>query len=267
MFSRESSVSPSPEADAETAEFNPYDSPAPLADPETADFSVSSNPQADAETELCIVCQDAARATRFYDCGHSHACTLCTLKLIECAGAGRRAVTCPTCKEEVLRIKGWDPLQSPSQPVFVRGETSDGVGVEQFIAAHSDDPAYKEAAAAARKACAQPRAPARHAMERDHEVQTRELAGCWVNVCPAAPVLPCALYRVRTDGGDVLRLDALVCCLGVCAFGASGKYRRDSHFDELLYTRMDEGLSANSFVVKSRRRMLSDVGGYVYKMC
>jgi len=79
-------------------------------------------------------------------------------------------------------------------------------------------------------------------------------------------VLPCSLYHVGSEGDDVLNFSALVCCMGVCAFPASGRYRRNNYYDELRYDRADEGLSAYYFTVKSRRRMQTDVGGMVIKL-
>ena len=210
------------------------------------------------ELPLCIICQDAPRDVRFHDCGHSHACVLCTLKLISRAG---RELTCPTCKEAVVLIESWDSLACAPQPEFVRDRRS-GVDVEKFIDQHSTS--NNKVAAAAKKAWA--RAPARHVMERVHEVQTRELTGCWLNICTMAPVLPCRLYDVRMERDDILSFRALVCCAGVCMFPSSGKYRRDNHYDELRYERVDEGLSASTFFVTSRRRMATDVGGSVFKI-
>jgi len=221
-------------------------------------------PPSPMETSLCIVCQDAPRDVRFQECGHSHACVLCSLKLISHAS---HQLACPTCKEPVVRIEHWDPLEAAPRPEFVKGGGG-GVGIMQFIdeQAASDDVARCEAAKKAR-ACSIPAAPARQSMEREHAVQTRELAGCWLNICTMAPVLPCSMYHVAAERSeDLLSFRALVCCAGVCIFPASGQYRRDNYHEELRYQRMDEGLSASAFIVKSRRRMITDVGGFVFKL-
>jgi len=169
-----------------------------------------------------------------------------------------------------MRIEGWDPLQHGPQAEFVKGGTG-GVLVEQYIDDHAnaDNAEHKFAAAEAKKALAAARlqAPARLAMEREHAIQTRELTGCWINLCAMGIALPCSVYCISREGDNVLSFSACVCCLGVCAFPASGQYRRDNHYDELVYQRMDEGLSASRFVIKSRRHMKTDVGGLVYKLC
>ena len=87
----------------------------------------------EAGDSLCVVCQDAPREVRFYDCAHSHLCALCTLRLIGCAGKG---LTCPTCKASVTRIEDWSGEQpSTARPEFIKGGTG-GDTVMVFIRAH-----------------------------------------------------------------------------------------------------------------------------------
>ena len=122
---------------------------------------------------MCIICQDAPRAVRYFECGHSHTCVLCTLKLISRSG---QSLVCPTCKEAVVRIDGWDPLETPQQPEFIKGATG-GTSVESFIEAHAEgDAEHVEAYTAAKKAWTKPAVPC--ALRRWPRARQR-LRHCW----------------------------------------------------------------------------------------
>eukprot|EP00966_Prymnesium_polylepis_P334500 7389879-Prymnesium_polylepis.2 len=113
----------------------------------------ASAPEPDEEDTLCIVCQDAVRAVRFHECGHSITCKLCTLKLI--AHSSAMELKCPTCKGSVVRIEDWGQEQPnlSLQKTFVRGG-SGGDTVAKFIEANINSavPAEKAAANEAKQA-------------------------------------------------------------------------------------------------------------------
>ena len=214
---------------------------------------------------LCIVCLDQPRAVRFYECGHSHTCALCTLKLI---GRSGTELACPTCKAKVDRIEVTGEV---AQPEYVQGGTG-GVSVEAFVDAHvdSEELECKEAAVAASAALRQPRAPGPSTIEREHEVLAHELTGCWINLCAVPCIVPCSLYWVLQSRGRRSTLDLDVMAIGFCCcffpLPVKGQYRRNNHYEELRYEHAGGSLAAQHLVVKSRTHMMTNVGGRMYKL-
>jgi len=215
--------------------------------------------------DLCIVCLDQPRSLRFFECGHAHTCALCALTLIGRLPTGS-SLTCPTCKAAVTRIEEYDPAQAV-QPAFIQGGDG-GVPVAEFIDAQlsTGGAAHRTAASSAQQAWHRPAAPVELAMEREHVVRTRDLRGCWLNVCAVPMIVPCSVYTVRPDG-DMLHFRAVGCCLCCCCLLVPGKYRRDNYHSELRYEKVAGGMGAQHFVVHSGRRMTSELGGHVYKLC
>ena len=234
------------------------------------------------EQYICIVCQDSLRDVRFHECGHSHTCALCTLKLIAHAA---NEPTCLMCKSTIVRIEDWGNMHSDgclSQPEYAKGGAG-GTSIDMFIKSYEDAADVNLRAAAHRARMARSArllhyAPQGLMMDREvpgsateyeHSTQTRDLAGCWVNLCAVPLCVPCSLYLVTHDAvSDSLTFRGVGCCICGLAVPVAGRYWRDPRSREvLLIVRASGAMGAQSFVVQSTKRMESNIGGKAFKLC
>lgn len=97
---------------------------------------------------------------------------------------------------------------------------------------------------------------------------TKELTGCWINICPLPGLVWWSCYRVTAADDDALNFCAVAGIFCGIPLPVDGNVYA-ANFNDGNYLSLDKkagAMAAKTFIVKSKNRMVSDTGATCHRI-